>query len=151
MSRGLTYKTVRVCVHACKSTKWRGEKNIQIYKTVRTHNCMQCSLYKSHSVWECVHMYQPHSLPSTFPYSTIKGQCKANKGMFVYRNEPADQWFFTVDQRKQFSSNRNRWACGWGGEHTLWILPFLKSSNNVRTAWVCASIMLHYAQVSLQY
>jgi len=43
-------------VHVPESQKWRTQKNIQTYKTVRTPEPAQSSLYKSQSVEECAHM-----------------------------------------------------------------------------------------------
>ena len=58
--RGLIYKTVRrilsKSVRAPESQKWRTQKNIRIYKTVRTPEPAQNSLYKSQSAEDCAHM-----------------------------------------------------------------------------------------------
>lgn len=78
---GLIYKTMRriftKSLRAPKSQKWRTPKNIPIYKTVRTHTCKQCSLYKSQITRRCAYVNQPHIPPCTRPFLTINSQCKS--------------------------------------------------------------------------
>lgn len=80
-TRGLIYKTMRriftKSLRAPKSQKWRTPKNIPIYKTVRTHTCKQCSLYKSQITRRCAYVNQPHIPPCTRPFLTINSQCKS--------------------------------------------------------------------------
>jgi hypothetical protein len=69
---GLIYKSVRTP----KSQVLRVPKNIQTYKTLRTHTSKQSLLYKSQSDYKCAQLYQLHVPPCTRPFLTINDQCK---------------------------------------------------------------------------
>uniref|UniRef100_A0A8D0CQZ2 Ig-like domain-containing protein n=1 Tax=Sander lucioperca TaxID=283035 RepID=A0A8D0CQZ2_SANLU len=46
-------------VRTPESQTWRTPKKIQIYKTVCTHICRQCSFYKSEITYKCAYVNQP--------------------------------------------------------------------------------------------
>ena len=76
---GLIYKTVRgitKSVRTPKSQVLRAPKNIQTYKTLRTHTVRNHCFIKSQSAYKCAQLNQLHAPPCTRPFLTINGQCK---------------------------------------------------------------------------
>ena len=70
--RGIVTKSIRTP----KSQDLRAPKNIQTYKTLRTHTSKQSLLYKSQSAYKCAQLNQLHAPPCTRPFLTINCQCK---------------------------------------------------------------------------
>ncbi len=54
----------------------RAPKNIQTYKTLRTHTCKQSMLYKSQIAYKCAQLNRLPVPPCTRPFLTINGQCE---------------------------------------------------------------------------